>query len=118
MEKMTVANSITGQAWVCPCGRWFDRDEDDGQIERELNLRAVIDGHPFYSAIPDNNDLAAEAAEADYTREYTIHTKTADVDRAGTGAEVYIELIVSGPSRPSACPLPPYRLAPLPHGVL
>lgn len=25
-----------GQKWHFPCGRWIDKDKDDGQLERDL----------------------------------------------------------------------------------
>ena len=69
LDKVTVTNSATGQSWDFPCGRWFDRDEDDGQTERELTC-------------------GRGAAE-----KYTVSVTTGDVKGAGTNADVYVELI-------------------------
>ena len=60
---------MTGETYDFPCARWFDRDEDDGQIIREL-----IVGHGASTL-------------------YRVSTITANIDNAGTNADVYIELV-------------------------
>jgi hypothetical protein len=36
LEKVVIDAPKLGKKWVFPCGRWFDTNEDDHQIEREL----------------------------------------------------------------------------------
>eukprot|EP01048_Picozoa_sp_COSAG05_P003977 COSAG05_NODE_197_length_14521_cov_113.902995_2_plen_373_part_00 len=69
LDKLTVTNSMTGVIWDFPCARWFDRDEDDGQVERTLQVGR---GAP---------------------KLYTVTTVTGGEDNAGTSANVYVELI-------------------------
>ncbi len=66
---------------VFPCGRWLARDEDDGQISRDL--------------LPDGGVnvivLHLNAAEGSVfgSIPYKIHVKTGDRRNAGTDANVY-----------------------------
>lgn len=36
LDKVIVDAPSLGQQVVFPCGRWLDKDKDDGQLEREL----------------------------------------------------------------------------------
>ena len=36
LDKVIVNAPSLGQQVVFPCGRWLDKDKDDGQLEREL----------------------------------------------------------------------------------
>lgn len=36
LDKVLIDVPSLGQRLVFPCGRWFDKDKDDGQLEREL----------------------------------------------------------------------------------
>ena len=36
LDKVLVDAPSLGQRVVFPCGRWLDKDKDDGQLEREL----------------------------------------------------------------------------------
>ena len=36
LEKVMIDAPKLGKKWVFPCGRWLDKGEDDGKIEREL----------------------------------------------------------------------------------
>lgn len=69
LDTVVVTNSVTGESYDFPCSRHFDRDEDDGQTERELMC-------------------GRGAPEV-----YTIAVTSGDVKGAGTNADVYVELI-------------------------
>lgn len=36
LDNIVVTNLKSGKEWVFNCGRWLDKGEDDGQIERYL----------------------------------------------------------------------------------
>ena len=36
LDKVEIDAPALGKRWYFPCGRWLDKGEDDGQIEREL----------------------------------------------------------------------------------
>lgn len=36
LDKVEIDAPSLGKRWCFPCGRWLDKKEDDGQIEREL----------------------------------------------------------------------------------
>ena len=36
LDKVIMDAPSLGQRVVFPCGRWLDKDKDDGQLEREL----------------------------------------------------------------------------------
>ena len=36
LDKVIIDAPSLGQKVVFPCGRWLDKDKDDGQLEREL----------------------------------------------------------------------------------
>ena len=40
LDKVYVTNPITKKEWVFLCGRWIGKNEDDGQIVRELSASA------------------------------------------------------------------------------
>ena len=33
---MIVESLLDGRSWFCECNRWFDKNQDDGKIEREI----------------------------------------------------------------------------------
>jgi hypothetical protein len=39
LDKITVQNEGSGKTWVFPCNRWLATDEDDGRIDRVLNVQ-------------------------------------------------------------------------------
>ena len=41
LDKVVVVYENMGQQWLFPCRRWFSRDEDDGQIVRELEAQQM-----------------------------------------------------------------------------
>jgi hypothetical protein len=67
-----------GQVWRFPCGRWFDRDEDDGQVEREL--------------LASDSDAAADGPGGSMIK-YAVRVFTGDEPNAGTDANVSITLV-------------------------
>ncbi|KAJ8017682.1 Lipoxygenase-likey domain-containing protein 1 [Holothuria leucospilota] len=74
LDKVEIDAPSLGKRWCFPCGRWLDKKEDDGQIEREL--------FPVESR--------TEEYEKHVPYEITIHTS--DVSGAGTDADVFIVL--------------------------
>lgn len=70
-EELVVQHSVTEQEWRFPVNRWFDRDEEDGQVEREL----------------------AYVADRGANEDYNVAVTTMDEKGAGTNADVYVELI-------------------------
>ena len=38
LEYVEVDAPSVGLKWKFPCGRWFAKSKDDGQLERELHL--------------------------------------------------------------------------------
>ncbi|PIK54821.1 putative lipoxygenase-likey domain-containing protein 1-like [Apostichopus japonicus] len=74
LDKVEIDAPALGKRWCFPCGRWLDKKEDDGQIEREL--------YPVESR--------TEEYEKHVPYEITVHTS--DVSGAGTDADVFIVL--------------------------
>lgn len=74
LDKVLVDVPSLGQRLVFPCGRWLDKDKDDGHLEREL--------------------LPGEDTEETYTPyvPYEMTVYTSDMMGAGTSANVYIVL--------------------------
>jgi hypothetical protein len=68
-----ILESPTGRSWTIPCGKWFDKKEDDGQTEREFAI-------------------SSESGEAKQTFTYKVTVVTGDVRAAGTSAKVSITL--------------------------
>ena len=67
LDKVVINNSVEFQ-----CNRWLDKKEDDGRIVREL--------------------FTADQAQMLHTTSYHIAVKTGDVVRAGTDANVFIQI--------------------------
>ncbi|XP_074850459.1 lipoxygenase homology domain-containing protein 1 isoform X1 [Carettochelys insculpta] len=63
-----------GQCLKFPCGRWLDKSEDDGAIERDL-FPAKLQTKEYVPFVP-----------------YEITTYTSDIFGAGTNADVFIVL--------------------------
>lgn len=38
LDRVHIRNEGTDKEWTFPCNRWLARDEDDGEIERMLDL--------------------------------------------------------------------------------
>lgn len=76
LNKATVEDPSTGEAVDFPCRRWFAKNEDDGQISRELIRADAKDG-----------DLVVDKGIP-----YHIHVTTGDVRNASTNARVYVIL--------------------------
>lgn len=36
LDKVVIDAPSLGKSWTFPCSRWLAKDEDDGQIEREI----------------------------------------------------------------------------------
>ena len=36
LDRIDVRSELTGKGWSFPCNRWLDKNEDDGEIAREL----------------------------------------------------------------------------------
>lgn len=74
LDKVMIDVPSLGQRSVFPCGRWLDKNKDDGQLEREL--------------------LPGTDTEETYTPyvPYEITVYTSDVMGAGTSANVYVVL--------------------------
>jgi hypothetical protein len=39
LTEARLSEAVSGKAWVFPCGQWFDADDGDRQIVRELFAR-------------------------------------------------------------------------------
>ena len=63
-----------GKTWFFLCGRWLAKNEDDGQVERDLAVQ--------------NEDGVASLP----SKHYHVTTVTGDRRGAGTDANVFIEL--------------------------
>lgn len=73
MDHVEIVDDATGDNYYFPCGKWFDKKEDDGQIERILP-----------AAKPDPNAVNCM---------YKVTVYTSDMKFAGTDANVFIELM-------------------------
>jgi hypothetical protein len=38
LEKVIIESRLDERRYLCECNRWLDRNKDDKQIERELNV--------------------------------------------------------------------------------
>lgn len=74
LENVVITSEKTGKRWVCNCGRWLSKDEDDRQIIRELP--ALLDGNPSDTKVV----------------KYKVSVRTGDKRGAGTDANVFIIL--------------------------
>eukprot|EP00899_Mesostigma_viride_P015258 jgi/Mesvir1/23733/Mv18674-RA.1 len=74
LDYVEVRNESSGATWRFPCTRWFDKEQDDGAIEREI---------------------VAEGSHGGPLTTYQVAVKTGDVRNAGTDARVYIQLFGS-----------------------
>ncbi|KAK3743614.1 hypothetical protein QZH41_006013 [Actinostola sp. cb2023] len=74
LDKVIIDVPSLGQNVVFPCGRWLDKDKDDGKLERELNI-AEDSAQVYRPHIP-----------------YEITVYTSDVQGAGTSANVFVVL--------------------------
>ncbi|KAI8493666.1 Lipoxygenase y domain-containing protein 1, partial [Branchiostoma belcheri] len=74
LESVEINAPSLGQKWFFPCGRWLDKGQDDGKLEREL--------FPTNTATEEYNPYVP----------YEIITYTSDVSGAGTDADVYVVL--------------------------
>ncbi|XP_071500737.1 lipoxygenase homology domain-containing protein 1-like [Diadema antillarum] len=74
LEKVEIDAPSLGRRWCFPCGRWLDKGEDDGLIEREL--------------------FPVESRMEEYEKHvpYEVTVYTSDVNGAGTDADVFIVL--------------------------
>ena len=61
LHSVKIEAPLLRKSWNFPCNRWFDRDEDDRKIEREL--------------LPDNSKS---------NNKLVIDVKTSDISFAGT----------------------------------
>ncbi|XP_013416715.1 lipoxygenase homology domain-containing protein 1 isoform X2 [Lingula anatina] len=73
LDKIIVDDLDQSKVYEFPCDRWLAKDEDDGQISRELLVG--VGPHDPTPGIP-----------------YQIHVTTGDVRHAGTSARVYVEM--------------------------
>ncbi len=78
LDKVIITNTATNKQWFFLCGKWLAKDEDDGQIEREL------------SASDKDGTSCAPMSK------YLIAVKTGDIRGAGTDANVFIILYGTG----------------------
>ncbi|XP_077979346.1 lipoxygenase homology domain-containing protein 1-like [Glandiceps talaboti] len=74
LEKVDIDAPSLGKKWTFPCHRWFDKKEDDGQLERDL--------YP----------VTTRTEEYEKHIPYEITVYTSDVSGAGTDADVYVVL--------------------------
>ncbi|XP_071795423.1 lipoxygenase homology domain-containing protein 1-like [Asterias amurensis] len=74
LDKVEIDAPSLGKKWFFPCGRWLDKGEDDGQIERIL--------HPV--------ETRTEEYQKHVPYEFTVYTS--DVSGAGTDADVFVTL--------------------------
>ncbi|XP_071954737.1 lipoxygenase homology domain-containing protein 1-like [Antedon mediterranea] len=74
LDKVVIDAPSLGKKWEFPCGRWLDKGEDDGQIEREL--------------FP----ITTRTEEYEKHVPYEITVYTSDVNGAGTDSDVFVVL--------------------------
>ncbi|XP_022094211.1 lipoxygenase homology domain-containing protein 1-like isoform X2 [Acanthaster planci] len=74
LDKVEIDAPSLGKRWYFPCGRWLDKGEDDGQIERIL--------HPV--------ETRTEEYQKHVPYEFTVYTS--DVSGAGTDSDVFVTL--------------------------
>ncbi|KAL5006870.1 hypothetical protein ScPMuIL_015676 [Solemya velum] len=74
LDKVVIDAPSLGKNWTFPCSRWLAKDEDDGQIEREIYPQE-LSTEEYVPCIP-----------------YEVKTQTGKVSSAGTSANVYIQL--------------------------
>ncbi|KAF5837533.1 hypothetical protein DUNSADRAFT_4226 [Dunaliella salina] len=84
LDHVEIWDDATGQRYFFPCQRWFDKTEEDGLIERVL-------------------DVADVNADAD-TAMYKITVHTSDIKFAGTDANVFIQIFGNKDGKPISTP--------------
>uniref|UniRef100_A0A7S3VHN2 PLAT domain-containing protein n=1 Tax=Dunaliella tertiolecta TaxID=3047 RepID=A0A7S3VHN2_DUNTE len=84
LDHVEVWDDATGQRYFFPCQRWLDKTEEDGLIERVL-------------------DVADINADAD-TAMYKITVHTSDIKFAGTDANVFIQIFGNKDGQPISTP--------------
>ncbi|TRY95059.1 hypothetical protein DNTS_004690 [Danionella cerebrum] len=84
-EKVTVYCPFTGLEQVFPCGRWFDEDEGDGLVERELyemvSLRQKKQKSKSFLLLTSPTQFP-----------WSLWIWTSDIKGAGTDAQVFIQI--------------------------
>jgi hypothetical protein len=55
LQEVVIQSHLDGRVWVAECNRWLAKDEDDGQIQRELDV--------FELPPVPKNDLTASSRE-------------------------------------------------------
>ncbi|XP_056301849.1 lipoxygenase homology domain-containing protein 1-like [Danio aesculapii] len=73
-EKVTVYCPFTGLEQVFPCGRWFDEDEGDGLVERELY------------------EMVSLRQKKQKKFPWSLWIFTSDIKGAGTDAQVFLQV--------------------------
>jgi lipoxygenase homology domain-containing protein 1 len=76
LDKVVITNTRTNQTWFFLCGRWFAKNEDDGQIIREIPA--------------SDKDGVSSASLTNY--KVTVFTG----DRKGAGTDANVHVILFG----------------------
>jgi len=74
LDKVIIENPVTHKKWWFLCGKWFDKDEDDKQIVRDI-VASTEDGTACLPLLL-----------------YTVQVTTGNLRGAGTDANVYINI--------------------------
>ncbi|XP_062503862.1 lipoxygenase homology domain-containing protein 1-like isoform X2 [Corticium candelabrum] len=77
LDKVIIEDPVAGESYEFPCYRWLAKDEDDGQISRELVSKQPGDNAEHVDSPPPGVP-------------YHVHVTTGDKRNAGTDANVYI----------------------------
>ena len=71
-----------GKKFLFPCGRWLDRKEDDGKIERDLLCTDIL----------AENSKRGEHRFIGMPVDYEVYVVTSDITNAGTDANVKLKI--------------------------
>ncbi|CAK8676643.1 unnamed protein product [Clavelina lepadiformis] len=78
------------ETYLFNCGRWLARDEDDGEIVRELVPTQLVKEQVTRSGKMKRTESVIE--DALKNQQYSVHIFTGDVFNAGTDANVFVTI--------------------------
>uniref|UniRef100_H2ZAW7 PLAT domain-containing protein n=1 Tax=Ciona savignyi TaxID=51511 RepID=H2ZAW7_CIOSA len=94
LDKVEVRRLLEGvkgsETSTFTCGRWLARDEDDGEIVRELVPTKIVKEQVTKSGKLKRSESKLD--DALKNQQYKVHVFTGDVFRGGTDANVFITI--------------------------
>nr|CAB3263471.1 lipoxygenase homology domain-containing protein 1-like [Phallusia mammillata] len=94
LDKVQIRRLLDGtrgsETYLFTCGRWLARDEDDGEIVRELVPTQLVKEQMTRSGKMKRTESRLE--DSLKSQKYRVHVFTGDVFNAGTDANVYLTM--------------------------